>query len=78
MPVADRDHRAPLGEPGAELDVLGEPLAEPVEALGDLLAGRVRQILRAQVDLDPRDDPLPSSSFGNGVPSSAAWRIVSS
>src|SRR5204863_361372 len=34
-PVPDDDRRAPLGEPGAELAVLREPLTEPVEAFGD-------------------------------------------
>ena len=58
-PVADRDHGAPLGEPRAELAVLREALAQAVEALGDLLARRERERLRALVDLDPGDDPEP-------------------
>jgi hypothetical protein len=41
----DVDHRAPLGEARAEFVVFGEPLAQAVEALGDLLARRQRQIL---------------------------------
>ena len=57
--VADRDHGAPLREARAELAVLLEPLAQAVEALGDLLAGRERERLRALVDLDAGDDPLP-------------------
>ena len=36
--VTDRVRRAPLGEARAELAVLGEPLAQPVEAVGDGLA----------------------------------------
>src|SRR5581483_9287178 len=50
--------RPPLREPGAELAVLVQPLAQTVESLRDLLPGGVRQLLRALVDLDPRDDPL--------------------
>ena len=54
----DRVRRAPLGEAGAELAVLGEPLAQAVEPLRDRLGLREREWLRAEVDLDPRDDPL--------------------
>src|SRR5205823_4289840 len=57
--VADRVRRAPLGEARAELAVLLEPPAEAVETFRDRLAGRVRERLRALVDLDPRDDPAP-------------------
>jgi hypothetical protein len=56
--LADRDHGAPLREPRAELAVLVQALAQAVEALGDLLARRVGQVLRALVDLDPRDHAL--------------------
>ena len=51
---ADRDHRAPLREPCAELVVLGQPVAQAVQPLRDLLARRVGQVLRAHVDLDSR------------------------
>ena len=56
--VTDRDDRAPLREAGAEPVVGLEPFAEAVEALGHGLAGRVRERLRALVDLDAGDDPL--------------------
>ncbi len=49
---ADVDHRPPFGEARAEAIVLLEPLAEAVEALGDLLAGREGKVLGAGVDLD--------------------------
>ena len=62
--VADRDHRAPLREAGAELVVLLEPLAQPVESLGHRLAGVERQRLRARVDLDPRHDALRGEQLG--------------
>ena len=55
---ADRDHGAPLGEAGPQRGVLGEPLAQPVEAFRHLLPGRGRERLRAPVDLDARNDPL--------------------
>src|SRR6266849_9282867 len=55
---SDRDYRAPLRKAHAELPVLLEPAAEPVEPLRDLLARRVGEVLRALVDLDPGDDPL--------------------
>src|SRR5580700_4489071 len=50
--LADIDHRAPLGELGAEPAIFGEPLAKPVEAFGDHFARAVRQRLDALVDLD--------------------------
>src|SRR5204863_1629258 len=53
---ADVVGRAPLREARAELAVLLEPLAQTVEALRHRLAGRVREWLRAPVDLDSRDD----------------------
>src|SRR5207245_9279447 len=55
---ADRDHRAPFGEPRAELAVLGESLAQAVEPLGDRLAFGKRERLGAGVDLDAGNDPL--------------------
>src|SRR5205085_8787175 len=64
----------PLLEPGAEVAVLLEPAAEAVEALGDRLAGRVRERLRALVDLDPGDDPAALEQLrerravGRGLP----------
>ena len=76
--VADRDHRAPLGEARAEGGVLLEPRAQAVEPLGDLLARVGQRIVGARVDLDPWDDALVREQLGNGVPSSARWRIVSS
>ena len=54
--VADVDHRAPLGEPRAELAVLDEPRAQPVEPVGHELARRLRKRRRALVDLDAGDD----------------------
>ena len=54
----DRVRRAPLREARAELAVLLEPRAQPVEAFGDRLAVRERERLRTLVDLDPGDDAL--------------------
>jgi hypothetical protein len=56
--VTDGDDRPPLREPGAELAVLTQPVAQAVEALGDLLARRPRQRLGAGVHLDPRQNAL--------------------
>jgi hypothetical protein len=64
--LADGDHRPPLGEARAQADVLGDALAQPVQALGDLLAGVQRQVLGAGVDLDPRDDPVLGEKLGEG------------
>ena len=55
-----------------------QPLAEAVEALGHLLAGRERERLGARVDLDAGNRSLALEDLANGVPSSADWRIVSS
>jgi hypothetical protein len=54
--VADFDHGAPLRESRTEASVLGEALAQVVEALGDVLTLVTRERLRAVVDLDARDD----------------------
>ena len=55
---ADRDHGAPLGKAGAQLEVFGQPPAQSVEPLGDLLARAEREIMGALVHFDARDDPL--------------------
>ena len=57
-PFADGDDRSPLAENGAKLSVLGEAFAESVEPLGDSLARRARQRLRADVGLDAWRDAL--------------------
>ena len=51
---ADVDHRAPLGELGAEAAIFGEPFAQAIEPLGDDLVRAERQRLCALVDLDAR------------------------
>ncbi len=56
--VADRDHRAPLGEARAEGAVLVESAPKPVEALRDLLAWVAGPIVRPGVHLDPGDRAL--------------------
>ncbi len=53
----DREEGSPLREPGPELPVLGEALAQAVKALGHRLAGCERERLRARVDLDAHDGP---------------------
>ena len=53
---ADVDDRAPLGEARAEAVVLGEPLAQAVEALGHRLARKAGERLGARVHLDARED----------------------
>ena len=54
----DVDDRAPLAELRAELLILGESLAQPVEAFGHGLLRRLRERLRADIDLDAGDDAL--------------------
>jgi hypothetical protein len=56
--LADGDDRPPLGEPGPELAVLGQPPVKAVKALGDLLAREAGQGGGAGVDLDAADDAL--------------------
>ena len=53
---ADVDDRAPLGETGAETVIFREPLAQPVETLGDGLVREIGEGLRALVDLDAGED----------------------
>ena len=57
-PGADRDDGTPLGEPRAQRPILSQPLAEPIQSLGELLAGVQRQLDRPCVDLDTGDDGL--------------------
>ena len=54
--IGDVDHRAPLGEPRAELVVLGETLAQAIETFGDRLIRETGERLGARVDLDARND----------------------
>src|SRR5215211_3667635 len=54
-PIPYRDNCPPLSEARPELAVFGEPVAQAVEALGELLAFRKRQIDRALVHLDAGD-----------------------
>src|SRR5690606_31631557 len=53
---ARRSSDLPLGKACTELVVLGEALAQAVEALGDLLARAQRKILGAGIHLDARND----------------------
>ena len=50
--VADGDHGAPLGEPGAQFAVFGQAVAQPVQAFGYLLTGMSGQVLGARIHLD--------------------------
>ena len=56
--VADGDHRAPLGELRADLDVLLAALGEAVEAFGDGFARAQRHRLGARIDLDAGEDAV--------------------
>jgi len=56
--LADGDHGAPFCEARAEPEVLGEPLAQPVETLRHFLPGAQRQILGPLVDLDAWNDAV--------------------
>src|SRR5690606_24283591 len=57
---------SPLAEAGAEVVVLLEAGAEPVEALGDKLTLSARERHGADVDLDPGDDALVLEDFHQG------------
>ena len=50
--LTDLDHRSPLGELGAEFRVFGDAVREPIQALGDRLAVRPGERLRAGINLD--------------------------
>ena len=64
--LADADDRPPLGEPGPQVAVGGQPVGQAVEALGDLLAREAGQAGGALVDLDPGDDALAGQDLGQG------------
>src|SRR3546814_11261597 len=56
--IADRDDGAPLREARTGFAILHEPFAQAVEAFGDRLARRARQLLGALVDLYARQHAL--------------------
>jgi hypothetical protein len=56
--VGDPQHRAPLGEPGAEPAVGGQPLAQAIEPLGHRLLGRAGERLGSHVHLHARQHAL--------------------
>ena len=79
MPAPMRDHGAPLREARAHAGVLGEPLAQAVEAFGDLLAGEAGERLGAGVDLDAGNDAgLLAAPARTARRRASCWRIVSS
>ena len=53
---SDGNDGAPLGEAGAHLFVLGEPITQTVEAFGHLFRGMPSQVLRPLVHLDSGND----------------------
>jgi hypothetical protein len=53
--LPDGNDRPPLGEARPKLPVLGQPVAQPVEALGELLLRGERHAHGALVHLDTRD-----------------------
>ena len=54
--LSDGNHRPPLGETGTQFNVLGQTVAQAVQALRHLLARMTRQILGAFIHLDARHD----------------------
>ena len=77
--VGDRVRGAPLGEPRAELAVLGQALPQPVEPSVTVSPSAASASGLAPLStLMPGMIPLPASTFGNGTPSLEDWRIVSS
>ena len=64
--VRDMDDCPPLREAGAHAMVLGEAIPEPVEPLGYCFAGRARERLCADVDLDAGKDVLLRKNLGEG------------
>ena len=72
------DDRPPLGELRAQIGVLGETVAQPVETLGDKLAVSSCQRLRALVHLDAGNDALIRQYLdeGSAVRALLAERLV--
>ncbi len=62
--VGDGDDGPPLGEARAEVAVLLESGAEPVEPLGDPFVRRARERFGAIIDLDAREDALLRQEIG--------------
>ena len=78
MSFADRDHGAPLREARAELAVLVQTFAEPVEAFSDGLTFGERERLCSRVHFDPGDDSLRLEQLreGGSVGRALAERLV--
>src|SRR4028118_891834 len=67
-PAPEGDARPPLGEAGPHLPVLGEPLAQAVEALGELLLGGEGHAYGALVHLDAGDHALVKEHLRQRTP----------
>src|SRR5262245_56131437 len=76
--LADGDDRTPFGELGTEILIFLNASPKSVEPLGYNFTGKARNIYRPFIHFDAGHDALFESSWGNGVPSKAAVRMVSS
>ena len=63
-PLADGEHRTPLGEARAHLRIFNETCAQPVQALSDLLSRKCRHRLCPGIDLDAGNDSSVHQGFG--------------
>ena len=54
--IAKSDHRAPLGEPRAHMEIVVKALPQSIESLGDLFPRMAGKIPRTDIDLDAGDD----------------------
>src|SRR6266487_5330073 len=61
--VANRDHCAPFGKARSQIPIFRQPLTQPVEPLGDLLAREIWHRLGAFVHFDAGNDPLLLEHF---------------
>src|SRR5207244_1976384 len=76
--LADRNHRAPLGEARSEFPILLKSLAKAIESLRDLFSGEFGEGYGALVHFDTWNDALLRQHFGhqNAVPCLLMQRLV--
>ena len=61
--LTDGNHRTPFGKTRTHLEILLEPVAQPVQTFRDFLAGMSGQILGSSIDFDARNDACVGEDF---------------
>ena len=76
--VTDGDHRAPLGEARAHLEIFRQALAQTIQAFGDFFTRMAGQFFCAGIHLDTGNDARIEQGFGKrpAIFGLLAYRLV--